>query len=54
MYDVEIATGESTPDKDSGFVLEAGRPIYFSSESTIYARATGTHATLNVVAGTMS
>lgn len=53
-YSVEIATGNDTPDKDSGFVLAGGKPTYFSSESTIYARATGGRAVLNVVSGTMS
>lgn len=53
-YGVEIATGDSAPDKDSGFVLNGGCPVYFSSSKTIYARATGGRATLNVVDGTLS
>lgn len=52
-YGVEIATGSSAPDKDTGFVLTGGKPVYFTSESTIYARATGGHAVLNVVSGTL-
>lgn len=52
-YSVEIATGVD-PEKDSGFVLEGGKPTYFAAEETISARATGTHAVMNVVAGTMS
>ena len=48
---VEIATGSSAPDNDTGFVLKGGCPVSLSSTSTIYARATGTHATLNVVEG---
>lgn len=48
-YSVEIATGSSAPDIGTGFVLKGGCPLSLSSTSTIYARATGTHATLNVV-----
>ena len=51
---VEIATGVSTPDKDSGFVLPGGQSVHFASTSTIYARASGTHATLNVIDGTLN
>ena len=53
-YSVEIATGGSEPDKDTGFVLVGGKPTYFASESTIHARATSGRAVLNVVSGTMS
>lgn len=48
-YSVEIATGSSAPDAGEGFILKGGHPMYLSATTTIYARATGTHATLNVV-----
>jgi hypothetical protein len=48
-YSVEIATGSSAPDAGEGFILKGGQPMYLSASTTIYARATGTHATLNVV-----
>ena len=48
-YSVEIATGSSTPDIGTGFVLKGGCPMSLSATGTIYARATGTHAVLNVV-----
>jgi len=51
---IEIAVGSTVPEKDSGFVLNGGRPVHFSTVSnTIYVRATGTHATLNVTDGTL-
>ena len=50
-YSVELATGSSAPDIGTGFVLKGGYPMYLSGTGTIYARATGTHATLNVVEG---
>ncbi len=53
-YSVEISTGESTPDKDSGFVVEGGKPVSYTGSGTVYARATGTHAVLNVVNGSLS
>lgn len=56
-YSVElaIASGNAVPEKDNGFVLNGGRPVHFSTVSgTIYVRATGTHATLNVVEGTLT
>jgi hypothetical protein len=53
-YSVEIAVGSSKPAKDSGFVVKGGEPVSYSGSSTVYARATGTNAVLNVVAGTLS
>lgn len=53
-YSVEIAVGSSTPEKDSGFVVKGGEPVSYTGSGTIYARATGTHAVLNVVAGSLS
>ena len=53
-YSVEISTGESTPGKDSGFVVKGGEPVSYTGSGTIYARATGTHAMLNVVEGSLS
>ena len=50
-YSVEIATGSAVPDIGTGFVLKGGCPMYLSGTSTIYARATGTHAEMNVVEG---
>ena len=48
---VEIATGSTTPAADTGFVLHGGCAKTFSGTGTVYARARGSHATLNVTAG---
>ena len=54
-YSVEIAVGNETPDKDSGFVLRGGRPVHFSTvENNVYVRATGTHAEMNIIDGTLT
>lgn len=50
-YSVEIATGDSMPSRDTGFVLRGGISFPFSSTKTIYARSRGGHATLNVTEG---
>lgn len=47
---VEIASGTDEPTPDTGFVLCGGKPFPFSADA-IWARATGSHATLNVVSG---
>lgn len=47
---VEVATGAATPGKDTGFVLHGGCPFPIAATDGIYARACGSHATLNVVA----
>lgn len=51
---VEIVTGSTTPKADTGFVLYGGCAKTFNRTGTIYARALGSHATLNVTAGTLS
>ena len=50
---VEIATGSTTPEPDTGFILYGGCARTFSGVGTIYARALGNHAILNVIAGTL-
>ena len=47
---VEIATGTDEPQKDTGFILHGGCPFPFSADA-IWARASGSHAVLNVVPG---
>lgn len=47
---VEIATGADTPTRDTGFILHGDCILPFAADA-IWARAAGTHATLNVVAG---
>ena len=47
---VEVATGTAVPGKDTGFVLSGGRPFPIAATNGIYARACGSHATLNMVA----
>lgn len=46
---VEVATGNSIPAKDTGFVLHGGCLLPIAATDGIYARACGSHATLNVV-----
>lgn len=48
---IEIATGSTTPAADTGFVLHGGCARIFSGTGTVYTRALGSHATLNVTAG---
>lgn len=47
---VEIATGTDEPQKDTGFILHGNCPFPFAADS-IWARAAGSHAVLNVVVG---
>lgn len=49
---IEIAAGSTTPVVDTGFVLHGGcAKNFISTGGTVYARALGSHATLNVTAG---
>jgi hypothetical protein len=43
-----------TAKADTGFVLHGGCAKTYSSSGIVYARALGSQATLNVVAGTLS
>ena len=47
---VEVATGAAVPAKDTGFILHGGCPFPIAATDGIYARACGSHATLNMVA----